>query len=69
MLGKFGLGASLKVMASKMPGFRSLLAPQNATALEHLLSDHSAGSIRLQPFLRRWEDLHDMSIGSQGTRF
>lgn len=69
VLGKFGLGASLKVMASKMPGFRSLLAPQNATALEHLLSDHSAGSIRLQPFLRRWEDLHDMSIGSQANRF
>lgn len=69
VLGKFGLGASLKVMASKMPGFRSLLAPQNAAALEHLLSDHSAGSIRLQPFLRRWEDLHDMSIGSQANRF
>lgn len=69
VLGKFGLGASLKVMASKMPGFRSLLAPQNATALEHLLSDHSSGSIRLQPFLRRWEDLHDMSIGSQANRF
>lgn len=69
VLGKFGLGASLKVMASKMPGFRSLLAPQNATALEHLLSDHSSGSIRMQPFLRRWEDLHDMSIGSQANRF
>lgn len=69
VLGKFGLGASLKVMASKMPGFRSLLAPQNATALEHLLSDHSSGSIRLRPFLRRWEDLHDMSIGSQANRF
>ena len=69
VLGKFGLGASLKVMASKMPGFRSLLAPQNAQALEHLLSDHSSGSIRLQPFMRRWEDLHDMSIGSQANRF
>lgn len=69
VLGKFGLGASLKVMASKMPGFRSLLAPQNAQALEHLLSDHSSGSIRLQPFLRRWEDLHDMAIGSQANRF
>lgn len=69
VLGKFGLGASMKVMASKMPGFRSLLAPQNAQALEHLLSDHSSGNIRLQPFMRRWEDLHDMSIGSQANRF
>lgn len=68
-MGRFGLGASVKIMARQLPGFKQLFAPQHAEQLAHLLSEHSARNIRMQPFLRRWEDMHNSTMGAQANRF
>ena len=68
-MGRFGLGASVKIMARQLPGFKQLFATQHAEQLAHLLSEHSARNIRMQPFLRRWEDMHNSTMGAQANRF
>lgn len=61
-LGQYGLVAATKLAAGHVPGFNGLFDARNAESIVHALSEHSARSVRLRPFLTRFEDGH--GIGS-----
>jgi hypothetical protein len=65
-MGEYGLMKSLKYATQEFPGFKSLMRPdkQTATSLETVLADHSMQSLRLRPFLARYEDGYEMGTSS-----
>ena len=65
-VGEYGLAKTLKYAAQEMPGFKSLMRPDRDTArsLNNVLADHSSASLRLRPFIARFEDGYEMDMGS-----
>ena len=65
-MGEYGLVKSLKYATQEFPGFKQLMKPDAATAksLETVLADHSVQSLRLRPFLARYEDGYEMGTSS-----
>lgn len=66
VLGAYGMRKSLKYAAQEMPGFKQLMSPDKATAtsLQNILSNHSAQSLRLRPYLSRYADGYEMDTTS-----
>lgn len=65
-MGEYGLLKTLKYAAQEMPGFKSLMRPDKETAntLSNVLAEHSTASMRLRPFIARFEDGYEMDMGS-----
>lgn len=63
---EYGLRKTLKYAAQEIPGFKGIMSPDKATArsLQNVLADHSVQSLRLRPFIARFEDGYDMNMGS-----
>lgn len=62
---EYGLVNTFKAVQRDMPGFRGMLKdPANARALNDVLADHSVQSLRIKPFLARFEDGYDMTRGT-----
>lgn len=63
---KYGLLKTAKYAMQEMPGFRSLLSPDRkmASSLNNILAENSTQSLRMRPYLARYEDGYDMDIGS-----
>ena len=65
-MGEYGLAKTLKYAAQEMPGFKSLMKPDRDTArsLNTVLAEHSSASLRLRPFIARFEDGYEMDVGN-----
>lgn len=65
-MGEYGLAKTLKYAAQEMPGFKSLMRPDRDTArsLNNVLAEHSSASMRLRPFIARFEDGYEMDMGN-----
>jgi hypothetical protein len=64
-MGEYGLGKTLKYAAQEFPGFKQIMNPSESEAmsLQNVLADHSVQSLRLRPFLSRFEDGYEMNTG------
>ncbi|HVH93230.1 MAG TPA: hypothetical protein VM783_17835 [Candidatus Acidoferrum sp.] len=65
-MGEYGLLKTLKYAAQEIPGFRAMMHPDKETArtLNNVLAEHSLGSMRLRPYLARFEDGFEMDMGN-----
>ena len=65
-MGEYGLAKTLKYAVQEIPGFKSLMKPDRDTArsLNTVLADHSSASLRLRPFIARFEDGYEMDVGN-----
>ena len=65
-MGEYGLAKTLKYAAQEMPGFKQLMKPDRDTArsLNNVLAEHSSASLRLRPFIARFEDGYEMDMGN-----
>lgn len=65
-MGEYGLVKTLKYAAQEIPGFKSLMKPDRDTArsLNNVLAEHSMASLRLRPFIARFEDGYEMDMGN-----
>lgn len=65
-MGEYGLAKTLKYAAQEMPGFKQLMKPDSDTAraLNNVLAEHSSASLRLRPFIARFEDGFEMDMGN-----
>ena len=65
-MGEYGLAKTLKYAAQEMPGFKQLMKPDRDTArsLNNVLAEHSSASMRLRPFIARFEDGYEMDMGN-----
>lgn len=65
-IGEYGLAKTLKYAAQEMPGFKQLMKPDRDTArsLNNVLAEHSSASMRLRPFIARFEDGYEMDMGN-----
>jgi hypothetical protein len=63
---KFGLANTLKYAMAEIPGLRKLMHPNTADAgtLAKVLSDQSAQSVRMRPYLAKFEDGFSMSTAN-----
>lgn len=64
---QYGLVKSAKYMMQEIPGFKQLLEnPTRAEArsLNNVLAEHSSNSMRLRPYLAKYEDGYEMDTGS-----
>lgn len=63
---EYGLLKTVKYMAREAPGLRTLLKPtkEQARTLETALSEHSTASLRIRPFLARFEDGFEMDTAN-----
>ena len=66
MIGEFGLAKTLKYASQEIPGFKQLMRPDAETArsLNNVLAEHSTASMRIRPFLAKFEDGYEMDTGS-----
>lgn len=65
-MAEYGLLKTLKYGFQELPGFRQLMRPkkEQARQLQDVLADHSSQSMRLRPYLARFEDGYEMGAGS-----
>ena len=65
-MGEYGLAKTLKYAVQEIPGFKSLMRPDRKTAssLNNVLAEHSSASMRLRPFIARFEDGYEMDMGN-----
>ena len=65
-MGEYGLRKSLKYAAQEIPGFKQLMRPskEEARSLNNVLAEHSVNSMRLRPFLAKFEDGFEMDTTS-----
>lgn len=65
-MGEYGLRKSLKYAAQELPGFKQLMRPskEEARSLNNVLAEHSVNSMRLRPFIAKFEDGYEMDTGS-----
>lgn len=63
VMGKYGLAKTLKYCVQEFPGFKQLLgaSKQEAGMLNTVLAEHSSQSLRLRPYLSRFEDGYEMN--------
>ncbi len=66
MMAQYGLGKTLKYAAQEIPGFKQMMSPtkSEARSLANVLADHSSASMRLRPYLAKFEDGFEMDTGS-----
>ena len=66
ILGTYGLRGTLKYSIKEFPGFKQLLNPnaEDAASLANILAEHSSQSLRLRPYISRYEDGFDMDTTS-----
>lgn len=67
IMAKYGLGKTLKYAMQEFPGFKKLVqnpSMDEARTLNTVLANHSVESLRLRPYLARYEDGYDMDMGS-----
>lgn len=63
MMGKYGIGNTLKYTFKEFPVIRSLLedaSKSNARSLDKILNYHAGQNLRLKPFMYRFEDGFDV---------
>lgn len=65
-MGEYGLVKSMKYAMQEIPGFKQLMSPSKdeARALNNVLAEHSAASMRLRPYIAKFEDGYDMDMTS-----
>lgn len=66
-MGEYGLRKTLKYAAQEIPGFKQIMAdPDKATqrSLNNVLAEHSVASMRLRPYIARFEDGYEMDTTS-----
>lgn len=65
MMAEYGLSKTLKYAAQEIPGFKAALNPSknDARTLNNVLADHSSQSMRMRPYLARYEDGYAMDMG------
>lgn len=63
---EYGLMKTLKYGMSELPGFKQIMRPdaETATSLNTILAEHSMNSLRLRPFISRFEDGFEMPTSS-----
>ena len=66
MMAQYGLGKTMKYAVQEIPGFQQMMHPSRAEAssLNNILAEHSSASMRLRPYLAKFEDGFDMDTGS-----
>lgn len=64
-MAEYGLLKTLKYGYQELPGFRKIMRPKKADArqLNDILADHSTQSMRIRPYLARYEDGYEMGAG------
>ncbi|NYW24283.1 hypothetical protein C6506_27670 [Escherichia coli] len=66
-MAKYGLMSTLKYAAKEFPLFRKLVhnpSPQEARSIVNILADQSAISMRLRPFITRFEDGYEIDASN-----
>lgn len=65
-MAEYGMLKTLKYGMQEIPGFRGIMKPstEEAGQLNTVLADHSVQSLRLRPYLARFEDGYEMDMGS-----
>lgn len=65
-MAEYGLAKTLKYAVQELPGFKQLMNPDKGTAsqLNHVLSEQSVQSIRLRPYIARFEDGYEMDMSN-----
>lgn len=65
-MGEYGLLKTMKYASQELPGFKQMLRGDKADmrSLDVVLADHSTSSLRLRPFLARFEDGYEMDMGN-----
>ncbi len=65
-MGEYGLLKSLKYAAQEIPGFKALMKPtkEDARSLNNVLAEHSSASLRMRPYLSKFEDGYEMDMSS-----
>lgn len=63
---EYGLMKTLKYGMREFPGFKQIMRPDadTATSLNNVLSEHSMNSLRLRPYISRYEDGFEMPTSS-----
>lgn len=66
MMGQYGLAKTFKYAAQEIPGFKAMMNPSRAEAasLNNVLAEHSSASIRMRPYLAKFEDGYELDTGS-----
>lgn len=62
ILAQYGMKATLKYAKRQIPGFREAITPdaESARTLNNVLAEHSVASLRLRPYISRFEDNYDL---------
>ena len=65
-LAEFGALNTARAFIKTMPGFNKIFRPSKSTAkqLDTVLGEYSSQSVRMRPFIMRYEDGYDMGAGS-----
>lgn len=65
-MAEYGAGKTLKYAMQEIPGFKQIMqsGPEDARSLRNVLADHSSQSMRLRPFISRYEDGYEMDMGN-----
>lgn len=66
-MAEYGAGKTLKYALQELPGFKQLMqSPTRAEAhsLNNVLAEHSVASLRLRPYIAKFEDGYDMDMGN-----
>lgn len=65
-MAEYGLMKTLRYGMQELPGFKRLMNPTNdqARSLDTVLADHSAQSMRIRPYIARYEDGYEMGAGN-----
>lgn len=66
VMAQYGLAKTLKYAIQEIQGFRSAVSPTKADAetLTNIIAEHSSQSMRLRPYIARFEDGFDMDTSS-----
>lgn len=65
-MAEYGFLKTLRYGAQELPGFKAMTSPtgSDARTLNTVLADHSSQSLRIRPFIARYEDGFDMDMGN-----
>lgn len=64
-IGEYGLLKTMKYAAQEIPGFKVIMKDkESAHALNNVLAEHSVSSMRLRPYIARFEDGFEMDTGN-----
>lgn len=65
IMGEFGLRKALQYTMKEIPGFKQIMGDAgSARSLNNVLAEHSSQSMRLRPYLAKFEDGYEMDTAS-----